>query len=117
MVSRECRKTKAEAKRVYHTITRNFHFEKKYGITLEEYNTMFEQQNGCCAICNIHQVELKRHLYVDHDHSTNKVRALLCHHCNSLLGYAKDNIEILQVAIAYLVMNKATAEESSTPAT
>jgi len=33
---------------------------------------------------------------------TNKVRELLCRHCNLLLGYAADNITILQEAIVYL---------------
>ena len=41
-------------------------------------------------------------LYVDHCHKTNTLRDLLCHQCNSFLGHAKDNIEILQKAIDYL---------------
>ena len=41
-------------------------------------------------------------LYVDHDHLTGKLRDLLCHHCNLLLGNAQDSVERLRLAIAYL---------------
>ena len=54
----------------------------KYGITLEEYNQLFQQQNGHCAICGTHQSELVKTLAVDHDHKTGKVRGLLCMRCN-----------------------------------
>jgi len=40
--------------------------------------------------------------YVDHDHVTNKVRGLLCHHCNTALGKFKDDINIMKQAIKYL---------------
>ena len=58
-----------------------------YGITLDDYNKMFEEQKGKCAICNRHQNELIRKLSVDHCHRTNKVRGLLCKNCNVALGY------------------------------
>jgi len=59
----------------------------EYGITLDDYNKMFNAQEGKCAICQKHQNELKQTLYVDHDHKTNKVRSLLCKNCNVALGY------------------------------
>lgn len=40
--------------------------------------------------------------YLDHDHETKTFRGILCLHCNSLLGYARDNCEILMGAIEYL---------------
>lgn len=67
---------------------------------------MFKTQNGSCKICNTHQSELKSILYVDHCHTTNKIRGLLCQHCNTLLGYAKDNVETLSLAIQYLNKHK-----------
>jgi len=73
-----------------------------FGITIQQYNEMFEKQNGCCAICGKHQNEFKKALYIDHNHTTNEIRGLLCYSCNSMLGFAKDNIEILTNAIAYL---------------
>jgi hypothetical protein len=78
---------------------------KKYGITPEDYDNMYNQQNGCCKICSMHQVNLKAALCVDHCHITGKVRGLLCHKCNLLIGHAKDDINVLQNAIKYLNEN------------
>ena len=77
------------------------HLEKRYGITLEQYDEMFENQNGVCMICGGTNADGCR-LYVDHDHKTNEIRGLLCFGCNRLLGDAKDNIIILQSTINYL---------------
>jgi len=70
----------------------------RYGITLQEYEAMFARQEGCCAICG---VAVKK-LVVDHNHKTGKVRALLCHHCNTMIGSARENISTLVNAAAYL---------------
>lgn len=74
----------------------------RYGITLEEYNMKFSEQNGCCAICRKHQTEIIKTLCVDHNHETGKVRALLCDDCNKGLGHFKDNPELLEFASQYL---------------
>ena len=77
-----------------------------YKLTLEEYLLMVEKQQGCCKICSKHVSSLigkKTRLCVDHCHTTGKVRGLLCEPCNTLLGMAKDNTQILQSAIAYLM--------------
>jgi hypothetical protein len=71
-----------------------------YGITLDKYYMMKEQQNNVCAICK--QPPTKKGLSVDHNHSTNVVRQLLCTHCNLLLGAARENQDILEGAILYL---------------
>ena len=73
-----------------------------HGITIEMYNKMFNDQDGCCWICGKHQDELKWALHVDHDHETGEIRGLLCRKCNSLLGYAEDNLDTLSNAINYL---------------
>lgn len=73
-----------------------------FGITLAEYNCLFALQKGCCAICLRHQSEFKKGLAVDHCHETGKIRDLLCSRCNPLLGLAKDSIDVLEKAIAYL---------------
>lgn len=75
---------------------------KQFGITVEDYNKMFDKQNGCCAICGKHQSEFKIAFAVDHNHKTGKVRGLLCSRCNTMLGFASDNINILKAAINYL---------------
>jgi len=70
-----------------------------YNITKEDYNKMFDNQTGRCAICFC---ESNIKLCVDHNHTTGKVRGLLCKKCNSAIGLLKDNTEFLYRAIKYL---------------
>lgn len=79
---------------------------KKYGMTREDWNGLFEKQNGKCAICLKHQSELKQRLVVDHEHKSGKVRALLCHACNLTLGNSYEDASILQRCIAYLQFHR-----------
>jgi len=74
----------------------------KYGITMADYNQMYINQQGRCAICNTHQIYLKKALAIDHDHNTGKVRGLLCSNCNLGIGNLKDSIKSLKNAIKYL---------------
>ena len=73
-----------------------------FNITPDEYNQMLQNQNGCCAICGKHFSEFDKSLAVDHNHINGENRGLLCFKCNILLGYAEDDIEILQNSIIYL---------------
>ncbi len=81
---------------------KNNRLKRDFGITLDDYNQMLFKQSGCCAICNIHHTEFSRALYVDHCHTTGKIRGLLCNSCNLVLGKIKDNITILKQSIKYL---------------
>lgn len=77
--------------------------ENKYNLTKDQYLEILEKQNHTCKICGTHQDNnTHKYLYVDHCHSTNLVRGLLCRACNSMLGMAKDDPIILQNAINYL---------------
>jgi hypothetical protein len=89
----------------YKKQSKHWHLKTNYNIGLDDYNDLFNAQEGCCIICDVHQSNLKKPLFVDHDHVTGKVRGLLCSACNSLLGYAHDNISILESAIKYLKNN------------
>lgn len=80
---------------------KNYDLIKKYGITTEQVEFILENQKGLCAICSNPSQNGKR-LYVDHNHTTNKVRELLCQHCNTGLGMFFENIEILKKAVLYL---------------
>lgn len=75
---------------------------KAYGITPKDYNKIFEEQKGCCAICERHQTEFKKKLSIDHNHNDGQVRGLLCHNCNVGLGNFKDDIELMKRGIDYL---------------
>ena len=66
---------------------------------------VIEEQNGCCAICSYKFGQKASDCYVDHCHSTKKVRGLLCQHCNMSLGGFRDKTESLKKAIAYLERN------------
>lgn len=81
--------------------SRDVHLKSRYGITSKDFNALFLLQNKCCAICTT-QVISKRGFVVDHDHSTNKIRGILCDSCNKGLGSFLDNEEILSNAIKYL---------------
>jgi hypothetical protein len=82
--------------------TKKHRLKKTYGITLDDYNTLFAKQEGKCTICNTHQSQLQKSLAVDHCHTTKQVRGLLCMTCNTALGKFKDDINLLQNAINYL---------------
>ena len=80
----------------------------RYGVTYREVKALWEQQNGACALCETPlEIEHPRRnqadaVHVDHCHTTNDIRGLLCRHCNLLLGHAKDRVVVLQAAIRYL---------------
>jgi hypothetical protein len=81
---------------------RNCVLKRKFGITIRQYNEMFDSQKGCCAICKTHQSQMKQTLAVDHNHTTGKVRGLLCGNCNNGLGRFKDSSILLDKARRYL---------------
>jgi hypothetical protein len=81
------------------------HLRHTYGLSVEQYEEMLAKQNNLCAICNGPPTGRYNKLVIDHCHTTNQVRGLLCNECNTLLGLAKDKIEILQSAIQYLTKN------------
>lgn len=84
----------------------NRYLERNYGINMDVYEQMLNEQNHLCKICgeegftmaNYHSMKL----VVDHCHSTGVVRGLLCHNCNRALGLLKDSKKALKTAIAYL---------------
>ena len=88
-------------------VNRNIQLYQKYGILLEDYERILEEQEGRCAICgmkaehNVINGRLKS-LHVDHDHSTGTIRGILCSNCNTGLGMFKDDPTLLRNAIEYL---------------
>jgi hypothetical protein len=77
----------------------------KHGVTPEQHTEIFNKQQGCCMICGRHQSELKLALAIDHDHTTGKIRGLLCGKCNRGIGYLNDDVNLLLKAIEYLKNN------------
>jgi hypothetical protein len=74
-----------------------------YGITKEQYNKLLDIQDNKCAICGIDLNKINtNNVHIDHCHTTNIVRGILCGWCNKGLGYFKDNKTNLSAAINYL---------------
>ena len=73
-----------------------------YGLTQSEFDKILSSQGGVCAICYKKENSVSSHFFVDHCHSSGKIRGLLCYHCNTLLGMSFDNIDTLKAAIKYL---------------
>ena len=82
--------------------------QKRYHITLDDYDRLLKDQKGVCAICGREERNkmssdgMIRSLAVDHNHLTGEIRGLLCSSCNRGLGKFGDDPYRLQSAINYL---------------
>ena len=104
-----CKKCDSQRRREYHAsltpeqkkqkaiAQRIGDYRRIYGLPDELAKQLANNREGVCQICG----ETK-FLVVDHCHASGVVRGLLCQQCNSVLGYAKDKINVLQNAIKYL---------------
>lgn len=102
----ECAKARRREKYVPDSM-RSYDLRTTYGITVEDWQAMFEAQEGRCGICGRHEDEVlwaegRRGLVVDHCHDTGRVRGLLCNGCNRGIGYLGDSQAVLQAAVAWL---------------
>lgn len=103
-------------------IQRHLTLKTKFGISLEQYQKMFVDQGGVCAICKCPETTKYKGvngdvswLSVDHDHSDHTVRGLLCSRCNHMLGHAKDKVETLRAGAAYLEAHAAKPKTNVIP--
>ena len=76
-------------------------FQRRYGISLVEYQRLLQRQDGACAICR-EPCRTGARLSVDHSHETGEVRGLLCRNCNAGLGQFRDRVDLLRTAAEYL---------------
>ena len=83
------------------TRQRRWQRQKFYNLSLEQEQNLLKAQNNVCAICD-KQFKTDADYHVDHCHTTNKVRGLLCPCCNKGLGLFKDNPENLRKAADYV---------------
>lgn len=83
---------------------------RKYGLTIEDKEKMFKNQNGKCDICKTPfygvwgTKERRSNCFVDHDHVSGRVRALLCIRCNSNLP--SNPIPVLKEMIRYITKHE-----------
>jgi Autographiviridae endonuclease VII len=80
---------------------RNSALKRKYGITDAVYNEMYAAQDGKCAICGSGPGD-GRPFHVDHEHSTGKIRKLLCRKCNHWIASLERDEKWLEAATMYL---------------
>ena len=82
---------------------------QRYGITLEERNRLFEEQGNCCGVCQREEPDSIKGWHIDHCHSTQKVRGIVCHACNIFLGNIEKSAERHARAVAYLEKHNSPA--------
>jgi hypothetical protein len=84
---------------------RGYRLKAEYGISLEQYEDLLDEQGGVCAICKrppSGENHANTYLHVDHDHVSGHVRGLLCHPCNTAIGLLGDDPERIQAAASYV---------------
>lgn len=74
-----------------------------YDITPLQYQLLLVGQGFRCAICKRHANTMSKRLDVDHDHTTGKIRGLLCPRCNGKILVVLENYKhLIPIAQAYL---------------
>lgn len=117
---RNLKKVRAQARAYYHRnkervldaqrerVAKNpwMHRTRDYEITSEQCEEMFREQKQSCATCHAalsHTAPSKKFRpHIDHDHETNRVRAILCAGCNMALGQVNDRPDLLRKLADYL---------------
>ncbi len=100
---------------------RDGHLIIKYGIGIDKYNEMLTNQGGKCTICQKTPETSLRNFSVDHDHaccpgkkSCGKcIRSIICGNCNTMIGMANDNSDILVSGAMYIMSFKNVIMENS----
>lgn len=81
---------------------------QRYGLTDQWFKETLAAQDNKCAICRKPNPSKKRCFAVDHEHSTGRIRGILCYNCNRLL-HAFDNIDLYNKIMDYLKKYKEIA--------
>ncbi len=90
-----------EHRRIWKSANHRASLRARYGLTTTEFDVLWAQCDGRCAICKEAETRARR-LSLDHDHATGEIRGFLCSRCNLLLGHVHDSAETLASASRYL---------------
>jgi hypothetical protein len=82
---------------------RSDHLKQTYGLSIKDFDSMFANQNGRCGVCG----KFMGRPFVDHCHTSGKIRGLLCQCCNLALGYLHDRSDVAIKAANYLEKHRA----------
>lgn len=91
----------------YKLTDRKKHLRTKYNLTPEQVDVMKTKQASKCAICFRETA-----LDIDHNHSTNQIRALLCRRCNRVIGMMCEDPFIVRRAAEYLDFYNGPKQDS-----
>lgn len=106
------RRRKANPDRV-RRIERNSALKAKYGISLDDYEQLLEDQGYLCAICGLILTQgLVKNVCVDHCHKTGTVRGILCGKCNKALGLVDDDADTLKAMVEYVTRENSRQRDS-----
>lgn len=110
---KKCRNHEKGRSKNHSESRRKYMIKRDFNLDYSDYLDIHKIQNSCCAICGIAEKNLvgkAKRLAVDHCHSTDKVRGLLCQKCNVGIGNLQDNSELLRKAADYIEFHKARHE-------
>lgn len=75
--------------------------KEQYGLTSADRDAMTVAQGGVCALC-FKAPHPGRRLHVDHDHTTGRIRGLLCPNCNWYLAKIERDAGLIARIRSYL---------------
>ena len=85
-------------------------WERRYGITPDQFQSMWDAQKGLCLVCSDPlRMDRSGHA-VDHDHATGRVRSILCSRCNCAVGQVRED-ERIALAVAEYIRTHCAANE------
>jgi Recombination endonuclease VII len=110
----ECTTCKRQRERDKYTswsdATREISRVRRYGLTPLAFAEMLQAQEYKCGCCRDPLPNITKHVHIDHDHKTGRVRGVVCRDCNMALGYGRDDPTRLRMAAEYLERHTMTTE-------
>ena len=94
---------------------RNHNLKQSYGMSVPEWDAMFEGQGRKCDMCGATKPRGGQWV-IDHDHDTKKIRAIICTLCNTMLGAAWDTEAYLECGKRYKRRHSSACLEKDMPA-
>ncbi len=85
---------------------RDTKLKQAYGVGINYFNTKLKEQGGVCASCKQNRITVWRgkkvNMALDHDHTNNQPRGILCIKCNRALGLLEENLSTLANLADYI---------------
>ena len=93
-----------------------YNLQWRYGITVDDYERMREEQGNVCGICGADEPGGNNTRWcVDHCHDGGFVRGLLCVHCNMAIGQMRHDPVTLRAAADYVEASRRKRSPAPAP--